>query len=81
MLHKISKKSLDDYVLDAKETMQKIQQFQQKRAWPFHALLDGLKSLRHISKFSLDHCRLNAKGTMPKYPTFFLQYFLSEKWA
>ena len=31
MLHKISKKSLDDYVLDAKVTMQKIQQFQQKK--------------------------------------------------
>ena len=29
--------------------------------WVATPFSDGLKSLRHISKFSLDHCLINAK--------------------
>ena len=51
----------------------------EKRVWPYHTLLYGPKSLRHIFEFSLVHHLLNAKGIMPKYPTVFLQYFFQCK--
>ena len=40
---------------------------------PHRTLLNGSKSLKHISQFSLDHFLLYAKETMPKYPTAFLE--------